>query len=164
MRLRTTLAILIGCTMAAGIVVLAIFDPAEAQRASNTRFEYAVINGSYAPYPSDGPTVVTSAVNICFLQNTGCQNEEVRSEIVIGKFLQDERIENNAAVRTLVPQRAVETAFSKAISRLGAEGWEIVERPSIEFDLYYTNQQGIRSVKEGIKTERQHVWFKRARL
>ena len=163
MRLRTTLAILICLTVTGLVIALAIFRPAEAQRAASSRFEYAVINGSYAPYPADAPTVVTVAVNICFLQNTGCRNEEVKSEVVIGKFLQDERIENTPAARTLVQQRAAETAFSKAISRLGTEGWEMIDRPSIEFDLYYTNQQGVQSVREGTRTERQHVWFKRAR-
>jgi hypothetical protein len=163
MRLRTTLAVLICLSVAGSLIALSIFQPAEAQRAASSRFEYAVINGSYTPYPADAPTVVTAAVNICFLQNTGCRNEEVKIEIVIGKFLQDERIENTPAARALVTQRASETAFSKAISRLGTEGWEMIDRPAIEFDLYYTNQQGAQSVREGNRTERQHVWFKRTR-
>ena len=163
MRTRLTIAILFCFALAAGVTALAVFRPAEAQRSSTSRFEYAVINGSYSPYPADGPTVVTSAVNICYFQQNGCRNEEVKSEVIVAKFLQDERIENNAAVRALAQQRAVETAFSKAISRLGTEGWEMVDRPSIEFDLYYTNQQGIQTVKEGNRTERQHVWFKRMR-
>jgi hypothetical protein len=140
-----------------------IFRPAEAQRAAVSRFEYAVINGSYSPYPADGPTTITSAVNICYMQAAGCRNEEVKSELVIGKFLQDERIENIAGARGLAQQRASEMAFSKAISRLGTEGWEMIDRPAIEFDLYYVNPQGAAGVKEGNRTERQHVWFKRER-
>ena len=163
MRVKATFAIVVGFAVAAGFFAFAIFRQAEAQKSVSSRYEYAVINGSYMPFPADGPTTVTSAVNICYLQNTGCRNEEVKSEVVIAKFLQDERIENNASVRSLVQERAIETAFSKAVSRLGTEGWEMIDRPSIEFDLYYTNQQGVQTVKEGNRTERQHIWFKRMR-
>jgi hypothetical protein len=153
------------CCVVTAVVIATSFvlSPAEAQRAVSTRFEYAVINGSYSPYPADGPSVVTAAVNICYLQSVGCQNEAIKAEIVIGKFLQDERIENNANARALAQERAIEQGFSKAISKLGSEGWEIVTSPAIEFDLYYLNQQGIQTVKEGNRTERQHIWFKRAK-
>lgn len=138
-------------------------SPATAQRNVATRFEYAVINGSYAPYPADSISVVTAAVNICYLQTNGCQNEEIKSEVNVSKFLQDERLENSARVKRLAQERANQTSFSRAISKLGSEGWELVAPPAIEFDLYYLNQQGIQTVNEGAKTERQYVWFKRAR-
>lgn len=135
----------------------------EAQRSNPVRFEYAVINGNYLPYPPDNPSVVSSAANICYLQVVGCQNEEVRVEINLSKFAQDERLENSSGVRRLAQERAVQSSFSRAIAKLGSEGWEMVEAPEIEFDLYYTNPQGIQTVKEGSKTERRHVWFKRER-
>ena len=135
----------------------------EAQRGASGRFEYAVINGVYPPYPADGPSTVSSAVNICYLQTSGCQNEEVRAEINISKFLQDERLENAGNARSLASQRAMNVAYSKAISKLGADGWEMVHVPEIEFDLYYTNPQGIQTVKQGQQTERKHVWFQRVR-
>jgi hypothetical protein len=163
MRKVLTISIFVAAIALVAIAGIFTFRPAEAQRAAVSRFEYAVINGSYSPYPADGPTTMTAAVNICYLQPTGCRNEEVKAELVIGKFLQDERIENNAGARGLAQQRSSEMAFSKAISRLGTEGWEMIDRPAIEFDLYYTNQQGSQSVKEGNRTERQHVWFKRER-
>jgi hypothetical protein len=135
----------------------------EAQRNTPVRFEYAVINGNYLPYPPDNPSVVSSAANICYLQIVGCQNEEVRSEINISKFAQDERLENSSGVRRLAQERAIQTSYSRAIAKLGSEGWEMVEAPEIEFDLYYTNPQGIQTVKEGARTERKHVWFRRER-
>ena len=149
----------------AAVVVLAttLFRPAEAQRSINQRFEYAVINGSYFPYPPDGPTIVTAAVNICYLQATGCQNEEVRSEVGIAKFAQDERIETNPRIRALAQERAIEVALSKALGKLGSDGWEMIDAPAVEFDLIYTNQQNVQTVKEGNKTDRQHIWLKRAR-
>lgn len=149
--------------MAVGAVAFFTTSRSEAQRNNPIRFEYAVINGNYLPYPADNPSVVSSAANICYLQVVGCQNEEVRSEINISKFAQDERLENSGGVRRLAQERAIQTSYSRAIAKLGSEGWEMVEAPEIEFDLYYTNPQGIQSVKEGAKTERRHVWFRRER-
>ena len=146
------------------VAALEWYSPrSEAQKATSVRVEYAVINGSYAPYPADGPSSISSAVNICYLQSQGCQNEEVRAEINISKFLQDERLENAGNVRQLTASRALNTAFSKAISKLGNDGWEMVDAPGIEFDLYYTNPQGIQSVRSGHPAERKHIWFKRFR-
>lgn len=135
----------------------------EAQRNSSGRFEYAVINGSYQPYPADGVSSVSGAVNICYLQAIGCQNEEIKIEVNLNKFIQDERLENSSAVKRLAQERAYQTSFSRAIAKLGTDGWEMVEAPEIEFDLYFTNPQGIQTVKEGAKTQRQHIWFKRER-
>lgn len=149
--------------MVVGAVAFFTTSRSEAQRNNPIRFEYAVINGNYLPYPADNPSVVSSAANICYLQVVGCQNEEVRSEINISKFAQDERLENSGGVRRLAQERAIQTSYSRAIAKLGSEGWEMVEAPEIEFDLYYTNPQGIQSVKEGAKTERRHVWFRRER-
>lgn len=151
----------------AGMVVFTsvtyLSSSAEAQRAVGARFEYAVINGPYLPYPADGPSSVSSAVNICYLQPQGCQNEEVRAEVNISKFLQDERLENASNARSLAASRAVNTAYSRAISKLGGDGWELLDAPPVEFDLYYTNQQGIQTVKTGQQSDRRHVWFKRVR-
>ncbi|HEX6278690.1 MAG TPA: hypothetical protein VFZ49_01625 [Pyrinomonadaceae bacterium] len=135
----------------------------EAQRNTSVRFEYAVINGSYLPYPADSASSVSGAVNICYLQAAGCQNEEIRSEINLSKFIQDERLENSSAVKRLAQERAFQSSFSRAIAKLGSDGWEMIAEPEIEFDLYYTNPQGIQSAKEGNKTPRQHIWFKRER-
>jgi len=158
------LAIFGASVVVIGVVVGYQFTrTSEAQRNTSVRYEYAVINGSYVPYPSDGASSVSGGVNICFLQAVGCQNEEIRTEVNFNKFIQDERLENSNAVKRLAQERAFQTSFSRAIAKLGSEGWEMVEAPEIEFDLYFTNQQGIQTVKEGAKTQRQHVWFKRER-
>ena len=150
--------------VAAILVGIVHFSPAtEAQRGISGKFEFAVINGTYPPYPGDGPSSASSAVNICYLQASGCQNEEVRAEINLSKFIQDERLENAGNIKALATNRAMNVAFSKAISKLGADGWEMVEAPSVEFDLFYTNPQGIQTVKPGQQTDRRHIWFKRIR-
>lgn len=161
---RLAFAVTVGLLGTAAIIAAAYFSTRTgAQRSVTVRFEYAVINGSYQPYPPDGPSSVSSAVNICYMQTTGCQNEEVRAEVNISKFLQDERLENASNARTLAGYRAMNVAFSKAISKLGSDGWEMVAAPEIEFDLYYTSPPGIQSVKPGQQTDRKHIWFKRVR-
>lgn len=164
--MRNIALILAGAASVALVVVggLYLFDkPAEAQRNVTARFEYAVITGSFQPFPADNPSVISSAVQVCYLQASGCQNEEVRSEVNLSKFIQDERLENSSRVRGLALERANQIAFSKAISKLGGDGWEMVSAPAVEFDVYYLNQQGITSVKDGNRTDRQHIWFKRAK-
>ena len=156
----------ITCIVALMITVTGIlltFPTTDAQRSVSARFEYALINGSYSGAPAEGPGSASASVNICYLQTIGCQNEEVRTDLSVSKFLQEERLENSARNRSLAQERAVQTSFAKAIAKLGAEGWEIVTAPAIEFDIYYTNQQSIPTVKEGLRTDRQHVWFKRSR-
>ena len=164
--MRNIALILAGAASVALVVVggLYLFDkPAEAQRNVTARFEYAVITGSFQPFPADNPSVISSAVQVCYLQASGCQNEEVRSEVNLSKFIQDERLENSLRVRGLALERANQIAFSKAIAKLGSDGWEMVSAPAVEFDVYYLNQQGITSVKDGNRTDRQHIWFKRTR-
>ena len=153
------------CVAVAAIFMTAafVFRPAGAQRSIGARFEYAVINGNYSPYPPDGPSTVSSAVNICYVLGNGCQNEEVKSEVGIAKFLQDERLENNARAKSLAQERATQLSYSKAIAKLGSEGWEMISAPAVEFDIYYQNQQGMPTVKEGNRGARQHIWFMRAR-
>jgi len=161
---RRSLLVALGIVaVVGGVIAYLSTAKSEAQRNAGVRFEYAVINGNYLPYPADNPSVVSSAANICYLQASGCQNEEVRAEVNLSKFAQDERLENSSGLRQLAQARAVQSSFSRAIAKLGSEGWEIISAPEIEFDLYYTNPQGIPSVKEGSKTERRHVWFKRER-
>lgn len=164
--MRNIALILAGAASVALVVVggLYLFDkPAEAQRNVTARFEYAVITGSFQPFPADNPSVISSAVQVCYLQASGCQNEEVRSEVNLSKFIQDERLENSSRVRGLALERANQVAFSKAIAKLGSDSWEMVSAPAVEFDVYYLNQQGITSVKDGNRTDRQHIWFKRTR-
>ena len=162
---KTSVIIALLCFTAMVILAVVVFVPprGEAQRNASIRYEYAVINGSYSPYPSDGPSTISSAVNVCYLQSQGCQNEEVRAELNLSRFLQDERLENAGNSRTLAVSRATNMAFARAVSKLGSEGWEMISAPDIEFDLYYTNPQGIQTAKVGRQSDRRHIWFKRER-
>jgi hypothetical protein len=53
----------------------------------------------------------------------------MKAEVGIAKFVQDERLENNNGLKGLAVERAVEVAFSKAIAKLGSEGWEMIDAP-----------------------------------
>ncbi len=76
--MRNIALILAGAASVALVVVggLYLFDkPAEAQRNVTARFEYAVITGSFQPFPANNPSFISSAVQVCYLQASGCQNE-----------------------------------------------------------------------------------------
>jgi hypothetical protein len=101
--------------------------------------------------------------NICYMQAGGCQNEEVRAEISFTKFFQDTRLGNSPKTRALAYDKAVETAYAKAIAKLGLEGWELVSTPGLEFDNYFQNAQRNYTVQEGDKDRKSDLYFKRPR-
>lgn len=135
----------------------------EAQRSVTVQYDYAVIQGSYKPFPFGDAGSTLGAVNICYLQMGGCQNEEVKAEIIYSKFAQDERLEGAKDITTRAQNRAVQNAFARAIAKLGSAGFEMVDKPQVEFDLYFESGQANKSVIEAPQTQRQHIWFKRVR-
>lgn len=149
--------------MVGGLVGYLSSGTSEAQRNTTLRYEYAVIQGSYRPYPYSDASTVAGAVNICYLQQAGCGNVEVKAEVILTKFAQDERLDNARDVSDRAYGRAIQNAFSKAIAKLGAEGWQMIDKPQIEFDLYYESGQASKSVIQGQQTARQHIWFARER-
>ena len=103
----------------------------------------------------------SGAVNICYLQVSGCKNEEVKAEVVYAEFLQDFRLDNTEQSKSFGYNRAKDLAFSKAVAKLGLEGWEIISQPSIEFDNYIPNNQGNFTIYVGNKETKPDVYFKR---
>lgn len=146
-----------------GVVVYFASSTSEAQRAVTVQYDYAVIQGSYKPYPFGDAGSTLGAVNICYLQSGGCQNEEVKAEVIYTKFAQDERLEGVKDIIGRAQNRAIQNAFAKAITKLGSAGFEMVDKPQIEFDLYYESGQASKSILEAPQTGRQHIWFKRVR-
>lgn len=146
-----------------GVVVYFATATSEAQRAVTVQYDYAVIQGSYKPFPSGDAGSTQGAVNICYLQPGGCHNEEVRAEVIYSKFAQDERLKGARDIAGRAQNRAIQNAFAKAIAKLGSAGFEMVDIPQIEFDLYYESGQASKSVIDAPQTARQHIWFKRVR-
>lgn len=151
------------------VIVLLLFGvfsrlvdlPTSAQKSNVGRWEYCAITGSYVPSGAENQATIAGAVNICYLQTAGCQNEEVKTDLIYNKFLQDWRLENTGVSKTLAFNRAQETAFAKAVAKLGAEGWEMVSTPTFEFDNYFQNYQGTYTVYQGNKEVKPDVYFKR---
>ena len=148
----------VGCVAA---VLISRF-PAEAQRSTGNAWEYAAITGSYTPFPADNPgSVATMAVNICYLQPNGCRNEEVTASVSYAKFFQDNRLENSEPSRALVRNKAQDDAYTKAIARLGQDGWELSSPTNLQFDTSYAGPSGTSSFNLGARDRKDDIYFKR---
>lgn len=143
------------------IAVLAFYFPISAKKNAAVQWEYCAITAAYVPANSENQAFFSGAVNICYLQSLGCKNEEVKAELAYAKFLQDFRLENTEQSKSLGYNRAKDFAFSKAVAKLGFEGWEIISQPSIEFDNYIPNNQGNFTVVAGDKNTKPDIYFKR---
>lgn len=150
-------------SIAIGAAAFFFFPSASAQKSYNIRWEYASITGVYHPYTGADNSVVVMAANICYMQAAGCQNEEVRSELIYSKFLQDLRLENTDQSRIRAQARAADGAYARAIAKLGAEGWELVSSPDLQFDNYYQNSMGTYNLQEGSRERKPDIYFKRPR-
>lgn len=144
-----------------GILVFSIYSPSLAQKKFENHWEYAAVTFTNVPFSSDNQPIITAVANICFLQINGCQNEEVKAELPYSRFLQDFRLENSNDSKILAYDRARELAFTKAVAKLGLEGWEITGQPSINFDTYILNNQGNYTISKGNKEIKPNVFFKR---
>jgi hypothetical protein len=152
------------CLFVFGVYSVTFDSETSAQRSPVTRWDYAAITGTYAPFVSENSAVsVSAAANICYMQAAGCQNEEVRADVSLTKFFQDTRWENSPTTRTLAFDKAAETAYAKAITKLGLDGWELVSTPGLQFDNYFQNPQGNHTVQEGDKNRKPDLYFKRPR-
>ena len=140
---------------------LLFYFPISAEKSAAVQWEYCAITAAYVPANSENQAFFGGAVNICYLQIGGCKNEEVKAELAYAKFLQDFRLENTEQSKSFGYNRAKDLAFSKAVAKLGFEGWEIISQPSIEFDNYIPNNQGNFTVSAGDKNTKPDVYFKR---
>jgi hypothetical protein len=138
-----------------------IFPPSSAQKKYVGQWEYAAITFTSIPYYSENQAVVTGIANVCYLQQNGCRNEEAKAEVIYAKFLQDYRLENTSNSKNLAYSRAKELAYTKAVARLGAEGWEIVGQPSVNFDVYIPDNQGNYYIGQTNKEVKPNLYFKR---
>ncbi len=138
-----------------------IFSPSSAQKKYVNQWEYAAITFTSIPYYSENQAVITGVANVCYLQQNGCRNEEAKAEVIYAKFLQDYRLENTNDSKNLAYSRAKELAYTKAFAKLGAEGWEVVGQPSVNFDIYISDNQGVYSIVQTNKEVKPNIYFKR---
>ncbi len=159
-------SIFVSIAMAFGLLIIgfgavSIFLPSTAQKKYAVQWEYAAINFTTNPFYAENQAVITGITNVCYLQTSGCQNEEIKAEVVFSKFIQDFRLENSNASKNLAFSRARELAFTKAVAKLGLEGWEIIGQPPVEFDAYISDNQGSFRIAQGNKEIKPNVYFKR---
>ena len=149
----------------AGIGIFALifthFNSAEAQNKTSVQWEYAAVTNTFVPYQVERQAVITGTANICYLRANGCQNEEASVELVYTKFLQEMRLEDTNPSKNAAYNRARELAFSKAVAKLGLDGWEMIGQPSFEFDNYVPNFDGGFNVTQNEKSVTPDVYFKR---
>jgi hypothetical protein len=158
--------ILISFVIAVSIISLGVFkmidnSSSTAQKKFVNQWEYAAIVNTNIPFESENQAVINGAVNICFIQMNGCQNEEIKAELVFNKYIQEFRLENSNRARSLAYRQAKDLAFSKAVAKLGLEGWEMVSQAPFEFDSYIPTSQGNYTVQEGNKDIKPNIFFKR---
>lgn len=144
-----------------GISALSIYSPSVAQKKFVNQWEYAAITFTHIPFTSENQAVINGVANICFFQMTGCQNEEIKAELTYTKFLQEFRLENTGSSKNLAYNRAKELAYTRAIAKLGLEGWEIIGQPSADFDSYIPDSQNTFTIRQGSKEIKPNLYFKR---
>jgi hypothetical protein len=144
-----------------GILAFSIYSPSSAQKRSQIQWEYVAITFTNVPFSSENQPFITAIANVCFFQSNGCRNEEIKAELGYAKFLQDFRLENTNSSKNLAYNRARELAYTKAIARLGSEGWEMIGQPSVNFDTYILDIQGNYIISQGSKEIKPNIYFKR---
>jgi hypothetical protein len=156
-----TLAVITIGILVAGFFAFSFRSPSSAQRKQQNQWEYAAITYTTVPFNSENQPFITAVANVCFLQQNGCRNEEIKAELVYAKFLQDFRLENTFSSKNLGNNRARELVFTKAVARLGSEGWEMMGEPSVNFDNYILDAQGSYAISLGNKEIKPNIYFKR---
>jgi hypothetical protein len=140
---------------------LFISFPTVSQKKYVTQWEYCAVNSTSVPYTIESQFPITGLSNICYIETNGCRNEEVKVELSYAKFVQDYRLDNNETSQNLAYNRVRETAYGKAITKLGLEGWEIITQPDFGFDSYTLNNQNKFEVIKFDKSLSKNVYFKR---
>ncbi len=114
-----------------------------AQRDATTQWDYAIVSAPYFPFTGENTdAIVTSAVSICYLQQAGCRSEQEKGEVIVARFLQETRFDGQQDTSKLIQNRAAENAIARALTRLGSEGFELVESGKIRLDRYVNTSRG----------------------
>jgi hypothetical protein len=143
------------------IAGLVVYFPTISQKKYVNQWEYCAITNTTVPYTIKSQFPIIGIANICYVEANGCRNEEEKAELSYAKFVQDNRLENNETTQNLAYSRVKELAFSKAITKLGLEGWEIITPPNFVFDNYVLNNQNKFEITKGDKSLAPNVYFKR---
>lgn len=153
-----------GLIALAAIVSALMIRTGSAQRAARVQWEYATITAAYSFSPTkDKLNKIGGMAEICYLQTNGCRRQEIKTELEYGLYLQERGLLESLQTRIAAANKAAEIAFQRAVAQLGAEGWELVGEPVLEFesvDLDEYNRYEDKSMLFERKNTRA-VYFKR---
>lgn len=132
-----------------------------AQKKYVNQWEYAAITFTAIPANTENQAVIVGLTNVCYLQTGGCQNEEVKAELIYAKFIQDFRLENTSFAKSLAYNRARDLSYAKTVAKLGSEGWELIGQSPYNFDAFIPDGQGAYTIVQGTKETKPNIYFKR---
>lgn len=121
-----------------GLVVMSFPRQSFAQQARRNRvqrWEYCAILNARIKWPLQSKEKYTGIATICYFRNSGCRSEEVIFELTYADFLKqaDAKQGENYNRNYTAPAKATESALSKAITKLGDDGWEMIGDGRIDF-------------------------------
>ena len=132
----------VGVIMIGGLLLVGVILPprssAQGPRKSNgPRWEYCAILYAQRKWPQEDKEKYLGTATICYFRTSGCRTEEVTYELTYSDYLK----EGEAIVKQGESynrsygafHRAVESALSKAIAKLGNDGWEMIGDNRIDF-------------------------------
>lgn len=128
-------ALLIAVMCSVGIMFLPQQASAQQRRNKTQGWEYAAILSAGRAMPPESKDKSVGIATICYFQISGCRKEEVVFEIIYADFLKvaDPRQSESYNRMYAAPLKAAESALSKAIAKLGNDGWEMVGEGRTEF-------------------------------
>ena len=135
---------LIAVMCSAGIMFLPQQASAQQRRNKTQRWDYSAILGAGRTMPPESKDKYVGVATICYFQTSGCRKEEVVFELTYADFLKDADAKQNESYNRIyaAPARATESALSKAIAKLGNDGWEMVGEGRTEF----SNDNNVRAI------------------
>jgi len=128
-------AFLIAVMCSVGIMLLAEQASAQQRQTKTRGWEYSAILNAGRTMPPESKDKFVGIATICYFQITGCRKEEVVFELTYADFLKDADAKQSESYNRIyaAPARATESALSKAIAKLGNDGWEMVGEGRTEF-------------------------------
>jgi hypothetical protein len=129
-----------GMTVITGLLVAGMFcsQQSSAQklpRIKAQRWEYCAIIGAHSDLFGIKTEKHTGVATICYFRSSGCHREQVSFELTYADFLKEANPKQGESYNRnyAFPAKATEAALSKAIARLGDDGWEMIGENRIDF-------------------------------
>lgn len=136
-------ALMIAVMCIVGIMFLPQQASAQQRRNKTQGWEYSAILSAGRTMPESKDKYVGIAT-ICYFQISGCRKEEVVVELTYADFLKvaDPKLGEAYNRNYAAGLKATESALSKAIAKLGNDGWEMVGEGRTDFS-YDNNVKAI---------------------